>query len=753
MDDIIFNDTVLDLYHKSEQCESLHRLYSGIEQPPFPCPTTCTDITDMEIPTETGEAAPQPTVTRKTVRTRPSLPHLQQQQQQDTPTRRRVVVNEPPPAASVFKLFAYFSEGMVTALSLPYADVLETVGDRCPPIVAREVVERRANLESVVRTFVVRLIEELFTVDERGGKIKQILAELDETYLLADPPRRTGPTTTTTTTTTGGGANQQPKRRAVCGGKSNFINVDAVNRSAEKTYQETMSSEDKFFRRCSDAKKRGRRPNDEKNNQPERIDLIKRGHILSQKSVAPITYSEADDKFYTMAASLSETRPRGSGSYGIQSTVDFYPVFMKVLDNFHACIPRPTNHGLYLARLNKAVRLLTPRDWPMHGLVRSLMNMDRVFPLAKVLVPTDGATYRCAYSGLQLRPGEEVWHLRVLVNCGRRHRKWVIELKMPPCPMSAPEFTRSVRAYFIRCSVVGIHSLFYTLLSQPPNKKLAGGGATKTAPPRPLVVRTKSPLPPNRVFSVNTLWLIMNQLRVFIAQEDLALCVFTRFYPQIPYGVLLTQLTEMLCAEVPRDEVMTRFDGCLFIGTLVSDLQYRVDHSLLLTDPCAMEYMKMVRDTVLDFIDLMFPLQDSPRLDAAAPQGENERPHIARHSFSLHRFGVKNDEKTKIPPWVNPTLRDTDSVLLSVLLAESHQRHQARRGAAPTYTERKERMDRLEKILVRHPLIFIALFQVIFSPHTLTPTQRLSFRECNHHLQCMGMYINTDPALQKQMGQ
>jgi hypothetical protein len=696
----------------------LQRLYSIIESPPEPFDQPVNDLYEPE--------AEQEMTSSNSSKMDELLPRL-----------ARVQVDEPPPSASVFKLFGYFSDAWVQSLAMPYDDVRETVQSRCTgcATIQKEVVERRAQLERTIHTFVTSLVLELFTVDARGAKIRQIDAELEETYLLGDPPRRPA-----SSGNKNNGAASTPRRDVIRGGKANFINVDAVNRSAQKTYRESMSTKDEFFKKCSDAKKRGRRPTADRNQQIDRVDLIKSGHILSQKSVAPITYSEADDKFYTMANTLCDSlatsadvtpstkQPQQPQGYGIQSTVDFYPVFMKVLQNFYHRIPSCDNHGIYLQTLNRAVRKLSPQQWPALGLIKSLINMERCFPLSKVTVPRKG-TYHCAYSGLALKPGEQVWHLRLLVNDGGRYLKWTTADEMPPVPMTVPEFTRSIRAYFIKCAVLSQRSLFYTEPPAPSMSPVLATPSKSLSAGKPGIGRNQ------RILCVNTMWLLLNQLRVFITQEELSHSIYGQKQRQLSYSVLMKQMTDLYSAPVTGgSEVATQtLNGYLFIGTLVNDFS-SVDVSRLVQNPQAISYIDMVRDALLDFIDMMFPFPTSTIATIGSDQ-------LMRRTFSMNKFGIRNDEKTKIPAIIMPV--PAESPIFGILLALSD----ARALRDPGYMERKERLERLEALLARHPYVFMALFQVLYQPHSLQPQHKLSFRDVNRYLRVMGLYVNTDPSL------
>src|SRR6478609_7683126 len=136
----------------------------------------------------------------------------------------RMVVENPPSATDVYQLFQYFSDQLIEPLVLDYWTIHQQVSDRCSPSILKEIVEESTNIRTIARTMVRRMILEMFTVDEKGGKIKQILSQLEELYLLKEPTHQKG---------------SSVDRVAIRGGKSNFINVDNIRRSIEKTHQQS----------------------------------------------------------------------------------------------------------------------------------------------------------------------------------------------------------------------------------------------------------------------------------------------------------------------------------------------------------------------------------------------------------------------------------------------------------------------------------------------------------------------------------
>lgn len=651
----------------------------------------------------------------------------------------RILVLEPPSATAVYQLFRYFHDALIEKLLMNYWNIHQYISDRFSPDQLRNLEKHADQIRSAARAMVRRMILELFTVDEKGAKMKQILSQLEELYLLKDPPSSSSSSKKSTSAAC-------HERVAIKGGKSNFINVDAIHRNTEKTHKQSLLDEsDPFKEKCSGPKKRGRHSSQTKDNRPDRVDQIKSSHILSQKSVPPIVYDPSDEQFYISSSS--------NGVIGVQNMVDYYQVFLLELDIFNDCIPRPSNHGAFLIWLNKGVRCLTPKEWPMHGMMKSIMNMERLFPLKKKRIEKDGV-YRCAYTGQRLRAGEEVWHVRILVNDGERYKQWVIGQKLPPSPPNAPEFMRSVKAYYIKTKVTGLVSLFFTefLALSPMDiarnaRKIVKTPVSTTnnkpvTGPKERSVWTKpsslSGLPENRAFSVNTLWLLLNRLRVGVDEMGLGDFIWLDG-TVVPFNVLMERQIEQF-REISTNQDMgsgaNALQCILFMTTFGRETNYQVGLEIL-SDPNASGYLSLIHTSVLDFIDIMFPFHHHRAVSTTTTTTDP----IIRQSFSLKLFDVhttSDDRNTVVPVIACP-----DSPLLSELFSQSIQRHEYRQSCQykEDYQEKKARIDYLEFYLTRHPFLFLSLFYMIFEPYCEIK-DKSSFLEVQSLLKKMGLFIS-----------
>ena len=388
--------------------------------------------------------------------------------------------------ATVHGLFAYLDEAFLRRLMPRYEALHQLIHDRCRPLLAK-LAEQARHIHVLWHAFAARLVLEVLAADARGLKIRTTLAELEELYMRAAGHK-------------------------VRGAKCNWANMDMVRALAHQTTVESLNfAEDKFRIACANPKKRGRRTDEEKKNVPHILNAIKRKHIVSKKS----------------------PRPAGGGEQPAPPqpapAPDFYPLWVKILAIFDACAPRADNHGWYLERLHRAARTLTAREWPLRGLVRSLLNMERVFERRRVTLTRDhdaisGARFLCAYTGEPLAVGDEVWLVRVLVNSAKRQKKWYVKGKVP----ARGEQRTRVYALGARllCALRGdqpVQRLLRTLRCA--GRCAAGGRSAPESKPARKSSRPAPPphgLPPHRQFCVSTLWLLMNRVRVFIGDNALA---------------------------------------------------------------------------------------------------------------------------------------------------------------------------------------------------------------------------------------
>jgi len=555
-------------------------------------------------------------------------------------------------SAMVYTIFTYLSESFVERLTPSMDDFLGLIHDRSKPLLAK-VVEQRAQIEAVWRVFIQRMIVEILAVDHRGVKIKEVLTRLEELYLVR-------------------------------GGKSNLANLDRVRALLKQTTAESRDFEhDSFYRKCAGPQKRGRRPGSENQNIPHELNLIKQ-HFVTKKTVA-----------------------------SPNAALDTYPLFVKVLSIVNDCVPSAGNHGWYLETLHHAVRTLTWREWPAHGLVRSLLNAERVLEKRiRILTPEEvdqaSRPLLCAYSGAPLVAGEPVWHLRILLNSGARHLEWVKLGRMPAEPNIDPLFTGSVRAYLIKFRVISLCSVFYSeLLSSPPMDP------PEVIPPQ-LIVR-EGGLPSNRQYSLNTLWLLMNQLRNFIGDNQLGPHIF---HKSVERGVdCYTKRLALLGAMISQIEeasFCTHLRTILLVATLGNTFMREICSGKRPPHPNVNHYADMIQDTVLDFIDLMFSFSTNGQALS--------REVVVFRQFNLPLFDVVMNESAQSKKRflaenagnknIRPRLRDAGDPFLPQLFALSAKR--ALIKALPSHQEQRERLSRLEVLLAKHPFLFMSLFEFIF---------------------------------------
>ena len=577
----------------------------------------------------------------------PSPPPIQARDNTDLEQALRKQVDQ----SAVYSLFQYLSEETVARLSPSFDSLVALLQDRCRPML-KSVQSQEAQIRALWRTFVQRLLLEMLAEDASGVKIREVRLALEEPYLT------------------------------VKGARSNLEQLDLVRRLTLETTRESMQFEkDDFYRKCAGPKRRGRKPGSEKRVELNQLQLIKQHYIPAKKT--------------------TEGEP--------QRQIDLYPLFVKVLDVVAACIPQEHNHGWYLAVLDKAVRQLSSAQWPARGLVRALLNSERVLERRRVtLMPgesTEQSPLYCAYSGQRLRDGDECWHLRLVLNSGVRHRQWNKKGHQPAVPHHDPLFTRAVRAYLIKCRVTAVCSVFYEPLQEGGEQPL----------PTPLAPLARGGLPSNRQFCVNTLWLLMNQLRNFVHGNGLGPHLwFSRALLGTPERLNYSQesqtLTLMMNSLQAHDEVAFQrdFRTVLIVACFGDPFVQRLCEGALPPEynEWVRHYAEWVREAVLDFCDLQFHFTSNN-----APL---TREVVAFSQFNLPLLGVEMDESEqsrkrfvaqhgKVPL---PKLRDSAQVVLSQLL-----------GASSKRVERQPMgLDRLQRCLVQHPFLFMTLFEYLFQP-------------------------------------
>jgi len=651
-----------------------------------------------------------------------------------------LLVTQPPSGAVVFSLFPYLSDEMVARLLPDPLGIERVIHDRCHHLL-RDVEKRRSQIASMQRAFICRLLLEMLAMDERGHRFGQMLARFEELYLLWEDEA-------VVQARQRAGTDAQQRRTAierafVRGGKNNATNVDRLHTLALETYALTQTPErDKWAEKCANAKQRGRKPRAEKEHEPHPIDRIRASQIESLRTMPPVVYNEQDRQCY-----LAFAPPKDAVVANSQLKVDYYPLCVKVLDVFCQGLPRDTNHGWFTARLRRAARCLTPRQWPMHGLVQSLINLEGVVERTRVRLqlrqPTD--RYYCCYSGLPLQDGEEVWRMRLLVLSPARHQKWVVEGERPMAPHLAPELERSVRVYYMKSRVTSVTSLFYT--DFPDHYRRQHGAYFSARESRLLTVTTSAPpprgsasssarqLPVNRRYTCNSLWTLLNRLKRFVEENRMRTMLWDRDSRE-SYDVYAARTLNLLA--LLQDEAFeTQFLYYLFTSLFGVSVAEELPVTAQQQPQQVRDYLEMTLDVVLDFVDLMFDFL--PPGHAAAT---TER--VSNATFALPSLGVANnsDERPNQQLVVKPLLLcgAAESPVLRNLFLLSDRRQSERVGTMD-YGERRQRLQRVESMVCHHAFLFMVLYDALYlSSPELT---LLSFTEAMHHLSCMGISLHS----------
>ena len=230
-------------------------------------------------------------------------------------------------------------------------------------------------------------------------------------------------------------------------------NSDEVDRLIAQTYHIAKSPwKDDFYIECSKPKKRGRISDADRKKTPHIIDNLRSDYISSQK-VSNI-FNE----------SLSPANGADTDVTDPANFTDKYKVFLRVLEIVHDNIPSKENYGAYI---NNTVKLIQNADtkWPLAKLFGAILNMECLLGITlieNIQFDANEQTYYCSYTGDKISVGDDVHHIRVLLNDADRYRRWRILKTIPEREFESPDFTKSVRAFFIKKTVVAPMGLFYT---------------------------------------------------------------------------------------------------------------------------------------------------------------------------------------------------------------------------------------------------------------------------------------------------
>lgn len=625
-------------------------------------------------------------------------------------TTGAVVVTNPPAGSVVHTLFHYTEEPQIQRLALPIQSVLETVRQRYMPLLGR-VEELRDRIQTMLRVFARSLLMGVLSRDEHGARIAQIQQRLDELYVWYDD-------------------------REVPQGRLNWAHADRVQSLMEQVTRESLDhANDKWYAKCADVRKRGRKPGSEKENPPHALNRLKAEYIESQKTVPPVCYNEQARQFELQQPYQGPVPPSA------QLLVNYYPAFVKVLSCTNDMVPRASNHGWFTQTVRQAVRQLTPREWPMHGLVQSLLNLEAVLERRRVRV-TRGGLF-CCYSGQPLVPGEEVWLLRLLVRSHERQRAW--QANPPLQPWLDPLLEKSVRCYMLKTKLCSVTSLFYTPLPdayrakfphyfastnpfvQPLATTATVTTTSSTAATKRAKTTTRRTLPLNRRYCCHTLWCALAQLLRFATDNQLAPMLWERHRES-----LQTRLVRMRLVWDTLDTLdwATHLDYALFTS-LTGHASYEAMPPEQRDSAVLREYVGVTRDIVLDWLDLTLEFVPPVQHDAV-------EDGLCTAQFAVQALGLKPDE-TQRAPSVKPQLHASQH-LLRALLQASDKRH-CNRATPLQDAEKRSRMQRLQQHLVRHPFLFLSLHDACFARCDELPL--LGFPDALQQLKGLGIELHS----------
>lgn len=629
----------------------------------------------------------------------------------NTMDREELLVVQPPSGTVVYQLFRYLQEDVIQRLLVPTTELIALIRERCPSLVP-DTERRLQHFDAMLRAYVKRFLLLALTLDERGGRMLQILNQLEGLYLCW-----------------GDGD--------IEGAKNNYNHLSLLHQLLEQVTRESLNrSTDQFYLKCADAKRRGRRPGHESANPPHPLNQLKAEYILSHKSAPPVVYNEDNQRFYL---AYKAQQPVASS----QLSVDYYPVFLQELRIVNDCVPRHDNHGWFLEKCRLAAKQLTPRDWPMHGLMQSLLNLQAVVERRRVHIryTKGGKRHYCAYTGLQLQDGEEVWFLKLLVLCPKRHRVWQRQGLQSASKTDDPLLLPSLRCYYIKSRVTGgAISLFYSDFDDSykrchpdyfyPGGSLSLEGAERTERterkrPHPSILRW---LPINRRYMFNPLWVIMGRLHRFITENRMSdmlwdwhrresYTAFRQRFSDCVQSTLTDQSTD--CQQELRFIVFTSLFGVQQLEQLSEPLRSDASKIRELTD--------LVLEAVVIFTDAMF--------DFCSPSHSVES--VARASYPLPLLLPDSTEEDQAII-IRPQLQSMDLPLLRALCQLSDKKKPA---VERSYQERRQRMTLLEQCVCNHAFLFMSLYDLLYKPSE--QLESLTFPNALTLMQRMNLSLNS----------
>lgn len=651
----------------------------------------------------------------------------------DEESSMSIPIDNPPSGSIVYQLFQYFEKDYISKIVPRYEEIERSIRERCNlTALVADIGKQRKNIVLIMETLVRIMILEVLCLDDKGGKIRQITNRFKEFYLLD---------------ITNGG-------RPLKGCKSNLSNTEKVNALIISSNKISADKKrDLFYIEQSGTRQRGRIPLSKNGKKPDIVSALKSEFILSSKTIPPVYYDEKKKKFFIdvlrSSKSVEDTLAIVNSDNNIQYPVDYYSVFLKIQDIFSAAIATVENHGWYLTRIKQALHRLTPQQWPMKGLVRSILNAESIFAIRELVIPKSTESYYCAYSGERLYEGDKVWHIRILLNDGGRYQKWEKDGKRPASPNTAPEFKKSMKAYFIKQYITSQCSIFYTEMD-PEYKKLC---LTKSTPnssitiPSPLPLQNNlSKIPPyylpyNRQMSVNTLWYSLMQLRASITKHQLD--NFTYLLNSIG-GRNGVKYSQLMSDYIKTIQIMSHNnnhnnthgidDGTMQIRVMIycSTIPWCI--STPITNLEESTFVDMMFDILLDFIDLLFPYTEFDRPEPL-PIPIEKREII----FPKLGLPLKNTKNTIANVNIKPRLSNT--LILSNLLILSDKR----RENDQEYGKMNEsvKLERLEMYIMKFPCLFLSYFYSIYHFQFDGTQPPLTLPETFNLMQKFNLFVDT----------
>lgn len=353
-------------------------------------------------------------------------------------------VASPEEAKTIYTLFEYLKPEFLNHFRLNYDEVYATFCERAKPL-KDELMEDESIVRQIIDTFVSRMFLNLITQDKVALKVRSDMVERIEA--LYD--------------------HHQGVPVTEC--KNDFAHNDYVTRIiSERCKEGRNEATDEINARFSKPKKRGRHQKLRPEEVVNEVESIAGEYIAKRLSLAQATAAAAA----AMADSPTTTNMAKNGSVatttGLVNGIDYYPIFQQTLEIFNRCNPKLNNHGFYIQRLLHFIRTLDARQWPLHGLMRAANNMNYCLEVQTVKMNFDRSKRRfyCCFSGTEIQDGETVTLLRLVENDAERLKAWRENPIISGKPFEAPEFTRSVCAFYMKKELCCASTLFFAPFSE-----------------------------------------------------------------------------------------------------------------------------------------------------------------------------------------------------------------------------------------------------------------------------------------------